>query len=146
MEKKLQKLSLTYCNFMIAQDLCQVHYQSFSIIFLEKLKKLNGNKDTTIKKCETQAYRYKYCNSFLEYTDFKDDLIEQNCLRFSENFQQKFDEKLKKLKSLPENGTSLLEKEDFYRHIIMEDFTDTDYLHSKRVCKYLKIKKIKRIS
>ena len=28
----------------------------------------------------------------------------------------------------------------------MEDFTDTDYLHEERVCKYLKIKKIKRIS
>ena len=122
---------------------------SLSILFnnlsgeIEKIKWKQRHDD---KKCEAQAYRYKYCNSFLEYTDFKNDLIEYKCLRFSKNFQQKFDEKLKKLKSLPENGTSLLEKEDFYRHIIMEDFTDTDCLHEKRVCKYLKIKKIKRIS
>ena len=122
---------------------------SLSILFnnlsgeIEKIKWKQRHDD---KKCEAQAYRYKYCNSFLEYTDFKDDLIEYKCLRFSKNFQQKFDEKLNKLKSLPENGTSLLEKEDFYRHIIMEDFTDTDCLHEKRVCKYLKIKKIKRIS
>ena len=33
------------------------------------------------KKCETSRIRYKYCNYFLEYTNFKVDLIEYNCLR-----------------------------------------------------------------
>ena len=28
------------------------------------------------KKCEKCGIKYKYCNSFLEYTNFKDDLIE----------------------------------------------------------------------
>ena len=28
------------------------------------------------KKCETQGIKYKYCDFFLEYTNFKDDLIE----------------------------------------------------------------------
>ena len=28
------------------------------------------------KRCETCQIKYKYCNYFLEYTNFKDDLIE----------------------------------------------------------------------
>ena len=34
------------------------------------------------------------CNCFLEYTNFKDDLIEYKCLCCNKNYQQKFDEKL----------------------------------------------------
>ena len=33
------------------------------------------------------------------------------------------------------NVTSLLEKEDFYSHLNMEDITDADYAPAKRVCK-----------
>ena len=36
--------------------------------------------------------------------------------------------------------TSLLEEEDFYNHLKMEDITDTDYSHAKRVCKDFEIK------
>ena len=32
------------------------------------------------KKCETCGIKYKYCNYFLEYTNFKDNLIEFKCL------------------------------------------------------------------
>ena len=32
------------------------------------------------KKCETYRIKYKYCDCFLEYTNFKDDLIEYKCL------------------------------------------------------------------
>ena len=35
------------------------------------------------------------------------------------------------------NETSLLEKEDFYSHLNMEDITDVDYAHAKRVYKNL---------
>ena len=37
----------------------------------------------------------KYCDCFLEYTNFKDDLIEYKCLSCNKNYQHKFDEKLK---------------------------------------------------
>ena len=47
------------------------------------------------KKCETYGIRYKYCNCFLEYTIFKDDLIEYKCLCCNKNNQHKFDEILK---------------------------------------------------
>ena len=40
------------------------------------------------------------------------------------------------------NETSLPEKEDFYSHLNMEDITDADYVHVKRVCKDVEIKKL----
>ena len=33
------------------------------------------------------------------------------------------------------NETSLPEKEDFYSHLNMEDITDSNYAHTKGVCK-----------
>ena len=48
-----------------------------------------------IKKCESCGTEYKYYDYLLEYTNFKDDLIEYKCLCFNKNYQQKFDEKLK---------------------------------------------------
>ena len=38
--------------------------------------------------------------------------------------------------SLPEK-----KKKDFYSHLNMEDITDADYMHAKRVCKDFEIKK-----
>ena len=38
------------------------------------------------------------------------------------------------------NETSLPEKEDVYSHLIMEDFTNSDYAQAKKVCKYFEIK------
>ena len=43
------------------------------------------------KKCETCGIKYKYCDCFLEYTNFKDDLIEYKCLCCNKNYQQKVD-------------------------------------------------------
>ena len=48
------------------------------------------------KKCETCRIKYKYCDCFLEYTNFKDDLTECIYLCCNKNYQHKFDEKLKK--------------------------------------------------
>ena len=49
MEKKLQKICLTYYNVLIAQDLRQAHYEILSIILLKYLIKLNVNTDMVIK-------------------------------------------------------------------------------------------------
>ena len=38
--------------------------------------------------------------------------------------------------------TSLPEKEDFCSHLNMEDITDADYMHTKRVCKHFEIKNL----
>ena len=126
---------------------------------IHKIKCKYGHND---KKCETS---YKLFDCFLEYMNFKDDLIEYKCLCCNKNYQQKFDEKLKerffntyKFSNHDNNKfilllwkgvypyeymddwekfneTSLPEKEDFYSHLNMEDITDADYTHAKRVCK-----------
>ena len=118
------------------------------------------------KKCETCGIKYKCCDCFLGYTNFKDDLMEYKCLCCNKNYQHKFDEKLKKrffntnqfsnhdnnkfILLLQKgvypyeymdgwkkfNETSLHEKEDFYSHLNMEDITDADYVYAKRVCKH----------
>ena len=71
MEKKLQKIYLTYYNLLIAQDLWRAHYQILSIIFLTEFIKLNGNTDTTIKNVKLVEINIKYCDCFLEYTKLK---------------------------------------------------------------------------
>ena len=122
------------------------------------------------KKCETCGIKYKYCDCFLEYIDFKDDLTEYKCLCCNKNYQQKFDEKLneryfntykfsnednsKFILFLQKgvcpyeymddwekfNEMSLPEKDHFYSHLIMKNITDVDYAHAKRVCKDFEIK------
>ena len=47
------------------------------------------------KKIETCGTKYNYCNCFLEYTEFRDDLIEYKCSCCRRNHQHKFNEKLK---------------------------------------------------
>ena len=40
------------------------------------------------------------------------------------------------------NEISLSEKDDFCDHLNMEDITDADYVHAKRVCKNSEIKNL----
>ena len=49
MEKKLQKIYLTYYNLLIVQDLWQAHYQILSTDFLKEFIELNANTDIVIK-------------------------------------------------------------------------------------------------
>ena len=49
MEKKLQKIYLTYYSLLIAQDLLQTHYQILSTIFLKEFIELNVNSDMMTK-------------------------------------------------------------------------------------------------
>ena len=65
MEKKLQKLYLTYYNLLIAQDLWQAHYQILSLIFLKELVKLNVNTDTMIKNVKPAESNINIATIFL---------------------------------------------------------------------------------
>ena len=47
-----------------------------------------GRDDKKSGKC---GIKYKYCDCFFEYTNFKDDLIECKCLCCSKNYQREFD-------------------------------------------------------
>ena len=132
----------------------------------------NVNKDMMIKKRETCRIKYEYCDCFLQYTNFKDDLIEHKCLVYNRNCQIKFDEKLKerffntyKFSNYDNNKFTLLlqkgvypfeymddrekfneillpEKEDFCSHLNIEGITDAYYAHAKRVCKDFEIKNL----
>ena len=114
------------------------------------------------KKCETCETKYKYCNCYFEYKNFKDSLIEYKCVICNKNCQIKFDKKLKErflntyifsnhdnnkfilllrkgiypYKYMDDwekfNETSLPEKEDFYSHLNMKDITDADYAYAKK--------------
>ena len=122
------------------------------------------------KKCETCRIKYNNFDCFLEYTDFKDDLIEDKCSYCNKNYQHKFDEKLKErffntyrfsnhnnisfiflwqkgvypYEYMDDrekfNETSFPEKEHFYSHLNMEDITDADYARAKRICTDFEIK------
>ena len=65
MENKLQKLYLTYCNLLIAQDLWQVPYQILSIIFLKEFIELNVNLDTMIKNVKHGELNISIATVFL---------------------------------------------------------------------------------
>ena len=54
---------------------------------IHKIKCKHGHDD---KRCETCRIKYKYCICFLEYTNFKDDLIEYKCLCCNKSYQQKY--------------------------------------------------------
>ena len=60
---------------------------------IHKIKCKYGHDD---KECETYRFKYKHCGCFLEYANFKDDLIESKCLICNKNWQIQFYEKLKK--------------------------------------------------
>ena len=48
------------------------------------------------KKYKTDRVKYNNCDCFLEYANFKYDLIEYKCLCCNKKYQHKFDKKLKK--------------------------------------------------
>ena len=65
MEKKLQKISLTHYNLLIAHDLWQALYQILSIIFLKKFIKLNVNTDMKIINVKLVELNVRIATVFL---------------------------------------------------------------------------------
>ena len=47
---------------------------------VERIHKIKCKYGPDDKKCETCGIKYKYCNCFIQYTNFKDDLIEYKCV------------------------------------------------------------------
>ena len=103
MEKKFQKIYLTYFNkngeeipkniSYILQLIDSARFTASSLSNLvnnlsERIHRIKSKFGHDDKKCET-------CGIKLEYTNFKDDLIEYKCLCCNKNYQQNFDEKLK---------------------------------------------------
>ena len=122
---------------------------------MKEFIELNVNMDMVIKNVKLVELNISIATV---YTNFKDNLIEQKFLCCNKNYQHKFDENLKeqffntyKCLSLCNaykddwekfNKTSLPKKTEFYNHLNMEDITDGDYAHAKRVCKDFEIKNL----
>ena len=87
-EKEITK-NISYILQFIESALLQARCQILSIIFLKEFIELN----VIIKKCEICRIKYKYCDCFLEYTNFKDYLVEFKCLCCNKNYHHKFEEK-----------------------------------------------------
>ena len=112
----------------------------------------------------------KDCDCFLEYERVKDNLVRYKCLSSNINYSSKIDEDFKKrFKNTFEfsyndinkftllltegfnpyeymdewenfNQLTFPEKEEFYSNLNMEEITDADYMHGKRVSKDFEIK------
>ena len=92
----------------------------------DKIKCKYGHDDKT---CETFRIKYKCCDCFLGYTNFKDDLVEHKCLFCNKKYQQKFEEKLKELFfntykffNQGNNKFILLLQKGFYPYEYMDDW------------------------
>ena len=69
MEKKLQKMYLTYYSLLIAQDLWAVHDQTLSIIYLKEFITVNINSDIMIKNVElNKSIVIVFLNTVLKMT------------------------------------------------------------------------------
>ena len=62
---------------------------------IRKLKCKYRNTDKMIK-CEVCGIKHKDGDCFLEYTNFRDDLVEYKCLCCGKNYQKQFDENFEK--------------------------------------------------
>ena len=96
MEKKLQKNISYILQFIDSTRLMASALSNLVIKLSEGIHRIECRFGHHNKKCETCGIKYNYRDCFLEYTNFKDDLTEHKCLCCSKNYQQEFDEKLKK--------------------------------------------------
>ena len=93
----------------------------------EGIHKIKCKNEHNNEKCEAYGIKYKYCDCFLVYTNFRDNLIEYKCLRCNTHYQKKFDENLKKRFLNTYKFSNLIsasiffccKKEDFYSHLNM---------------------------
>ena len=68
---------------------------SFSNLVYNRSKGVHRKFRHGNKKCETCRIECKYCDCFLKYINFKDNLIEYKCLYCNKNYECKFEKKLR---------------------------------------------------
>ena len=88
------------------------------------------------KKCEIREFIFKYCNCFLEYMNFKYDLIESRCLSCNKNYQHDFGVKLNeqniniyKFSNHDKNKFNLLLQKSDYPYEYMDDWEKFNEKH-----------------
>ena len=64
----------------MVQDLRQAQLSSFIKNLSQEIHKIEYKYEHDDKNSEASRMKYKYCNCFLKYKNFTDDLIEYKCL------------------------------------------------------------------
>ena len=94
-EMKLQNIYLTYCNLLIGSTFIATSSSNPVSDLSDGIHRIKFKFRYDDQKCETCRIKYRYCDCFLECTNFKGDLIKHKWLICNKNCQIKFDEKLK---------------------------------------------------
>ena len=89
MEKKLQKITSYILQFNDSARFMASSLSNPINNLSEGIHKVKCKFGHNNKKCETCRIKFKCCDFFVEYTNFKDDLIEYKCLCCNKNYQQK---------------------------------------------------------
>ena len=76
MEKKLQKNISNSLQFIESARFIASSLSNFVNNISEQIHRIKCKFGHDDEKCETCGIKYKYCNCFLEYTNYKYDLIE----------------------------------------------------------------------
>ena len=86
MEKKLQKNISYILQFIDSAKLMASSLSNLLNNLSEEIHRVKCKFGQEDKKCETCGSTYKYCDCFVEYTKFKDDLRENKCLCCNKNY------------------------------------------------------------
>ena len=110
---------------------CFLEYESVKDNFI-RYKCLSSNKDYSNKMDEEWNITFKITFNFSNNDINKFILLLRKCIYTYENMDEWeiFNEK------------SLPQKEEFYSNLNMEDISDADYMHAKKVCKDFQTKNL----
>ena len=95
MEKRLQKNLSYILQFFDSANFIASLLSSIANNLSEGMHRVKCKYRHDDKKCESSGIKHEHYDCFLEYTNFKNDLIEYKCLICHKYCQIKFNEKLK---------------------------------------------------
>ena len=96
MKKKLYKTKSYRLKFIDSTRFMASLLSNLINNLAEEIHKIKCKNEHGNKQCKRCEIKYKDCDCFLEYKNFKNDLIEYKCLCCSKSYEKYFTENLKK--------------------------------------------------